>query len=168
MPVQAAAVSAREQALEDLLNSPRGLRWPPHASEGLRLPLRTLPLLRSRLRLLLLRGREIAEDLWVADFDEALLVALDRLEHGTWAVVFKDSTSLKPDLVVLSQEVLDRGIGEVGSINIPPFIWPTVVPEEFSSIASRRLQGIRPFLGDGLRMARGPVRDGVLQPCDPS
>ena len=53
----------------------------------------------------------------MADFDEALMVALDRLEPGTWAVVFKDSTSPKPELVVLSEEVLDRGIGEVGSIN---------------------------------------------------
>ena len=102
------------------------------------------------------------------DFDEALMVALDRLEPGTWAVVFKDSTSPKPELVVLSGEVLDRGIGEVGSINIPPFIWHAVVPEEFSSIATRRLQGIRPVSGDGLRMARALVRDGVLRPCGAS
>ena len=59
----------------------------------------------------------------MADFDEALMVALDRLEPGTWAVVFKDSTSPKLELVILSEEVLDRGIGEVGSINIPPFVW---------------------------------------------
>ena len=96
------------------------------------------------------------------------MVALDRLEPGTWAVVFKDLTSPKPELVVLSEEVLDRGIGEVGSINIPPFVWHAVVPEEFSAIASRRLQGIRPVSTDGLHMARALVRDGVLQPCDPS
>ena len=36
--------------MEDLLNSPRGLQWLAHTSEGWRLPLRALPLLRSRLR----------------------------------------------------------------------------------------------------------------------
>ena len=55
-------VDARQQVVEDLLNSPRGLRWMAHASEGLRLSLRALPLLRSRRRSLILRGRDIAED----------------------------------------------------------------------------------------------------------
>ena len=97
----------------------------------------------------------------MSDFDEALMVALDCLAPGTWAVVFKGSTSPKPKLVVLSEEVLGRGIGEVGSINIPPFVWHAVVPEEFSAIASRPLQGIRPVSEDGLRKARALVRRGV-------
>ena len=104
----------------------------------------------------------------MADFHGALMVALDGLEPGTWAVVFKDSTSLKPKLVVHSEDVLDRGNGEAGSINIPPFVWHAVVSEEFSAIASCRLQGIRPVSRGGLRMARALVRHGVLQPCDPS
>ena len=89
------------------------------------------------------------------------MVALDRLEPGTWAVVFKDTTSLKPELVVLSEEVLDRGIGEVGSINIPPFILPAVVPEEFSAIASRHLQGIRPISGAGLARKNGSFKEAT-------
>ena len=83
----------------------------------------------------------------MAHLDDALMADLDRLARGTWAVLFKDSTSPKPDFVVLSEEVLDRGIGEVGSINIPPFIWHAVVPEQFSTIASRRLQEIDRSLG---------------------
>ena len=56
----------------------------------------------------------------MAHLDDALMVDLDRPTRGTWAMLFKDSTSPKPDFVVLSDEVLDRGIGEVGSINTPP------------------------------------------------
>ena len=78
----------------------------------------------------------------MADFDEALMVALDRLEPGRWAVVFKDSTSPKPELVVLFEEVLDRGIGEVGSINIPPFVWHALVPRNFLRLPPAVYRGL--------------------------
>ena len=43
------SVDARAQAVEDLLSSPRGIRWLAHASKGLRLTFQALPLLPSRL-----------------------------------------------------------------------------------------------------------------------
>ena len=93
-------------------------------------------LVRARTRLLLLRGNPLAADLGVLDFIPAVLLALDALVPEVWAAVFRESTSPKPILVGLSPEVLDRGIGDIGHINILSFIWHAVAPDDTLEIAS--------------------------------
>ena len=107
----------------------------------------------------------VARDLGVFDFLEAAITALDRLEPDLWPVVFRESTSPKPILVGLSLDVLERGIGEVGSIRIPDFIWHAVAPNDALSVSTRALPGIRSISPEGLVMARALVRDGVLTRC---
>ena len=99
------------------------------------------------------------------DFIPAVLLALDALVPEVWAAVFRESTSPKPILVGLSLEVLDRGIGDIGHISIPSFIWHAVAPDDTLEIASRQLRNIRGISSEGLVMARALVRDGVLAPC---
>ena len=122
-------------------------------------------LVRARIRLLLLRGNSVAADLGVLDFIPAVLLALDALIPEVWAAVFRESTSPKPILVGFSLEVLDRGIGDIGHINIPSFIWHAVAPDDTLEIAGRQLRDVRSISSEGLVMARALVRDGVLAPC---
>ena len=107
----------------------------------------------------------VARDLGVFDFLEAAVAALDRLEPDLWPVVFRESTSPKPILVGLSLDVLERGIGAVGSIRIPDFIWHAVAPNDVLSVSTRALPGIQNISPEGLVMARALVRDGVLTRC---
>ena len=151
--------------VNSLLNSPRGQLWLDHVGAGLRVAPRDRGLVRARIRLLLLRGNSVAADLGVLDFIPAVLLALDALVPEVWVAVFRESTSPKPILVGLSLEVLDRGIGDIGHINIPSFIWHAVASDDTLEIASRQLRNIRGISSEGLVMARALVRDGVLAPC---
>ena len=89
-------------------------------------------------------------------------MALDSLMPQVWVCVFKDSTSPLPILVGLSHDVLDRGIGQVGSIPIPDFIWDALAPSDFSLVSNRDLGPMRQMSEEGLTMARALVRDGVF------
>ena len=100
----------------------------------------------------------VARDLGVFDFLEAAVAALDRLEPDLWPVIFRESTSPKPILVGLSLDVLERGIGAVGNIRIPDFIWHAVAPNDVLSVSTRALPGIRNISPEGLVMARALVR----------
>ena len=82
------ACSLEEEGSELLLNSRRGQQWLDRVSEGLRVPLADRGLVRSRIRLLLMRGNMVARDLGVFDFLAAAIAALDRLEPDLWPVVF--------------------------------------------------------------------------------
>ena len=82
------ACGLEEEGSELLLNSRRGQQWLDRVSEGLRVPLADRGLVRSRIRLLLMRGNMVARDLGVFDFLEAAIAALDRLEPDLWPVVF--------------------------------------------------------------------------------
>ena len=159
------ACGVEEEGWELLLNSRRGQQWLDRVSEGLRVPLADRGLVRSRIRLLLMRGNVVARDLGVFDFLEAAVAALDRLEPDLWPVVFRESTSPKPILVGLSLDVLERGIGAVGNIRIPDFIWHAVAPNDVLSVSTRALPGIRNIFPEGLVMARALVRDGILTRC---
>ena len=159
------ACGLEEEASELLLNSRRGQQWLDRVSEGLRVPLADRGLVRSRIRLLLMRGNVVARDWGVFDFLEAAVAALDRLEPDLWPVVFRESTSPKPILEELSPDVLERGIGAVGSIRIPDFIWHAVAPNDVLPVSTRALPGIRNISPEGLVMARALVRDGVLTRC---
>ena len=159
------ASDVSEDTVNSLLNSPRGQLWLDHVAAGLRVAPRDRGLVRARIRLLLLRGNSVAADLGMLDFIPAVLLALDALVPEVWAAVFRESTSPKPILVGLSLEVLDRGIGDIGHINIPSFIWHAVAPDDTLEIASRQQRNIRGISSEGLVMARALVRDGVLAPC---
>ena len=82
---------------------------------------------------------------------------------GLW--FFRESTSPKPILVGLSLDVLERGIGAMGNIRIPDFIWHAVAPDYVLLVSTRALPGIRNISPEGLVMARALVRDGILTRC---
>ena len=104
----------------------------------------------------------MAFDISMSSFDERVLRALDALTPEVWICIFKDTTSPITLLIGLDRSVLDRGIGQIGSISIPPFIWNFLAPEDFESVASRDLGSMRSMSEEGLVMARALVRDGVL------
>ena len=104
----------------------------------------------------------MAFDISMSSFDERLLQALDVLTPEVWICIFKDTTSPITLLIGLDRSVLDRGICQIGSISIPPFIWNFLALEDFESVASRDLGSMRSMSEDGLVMARALVRDGVL------
>ena len=142
----------RLQAVERLLDSPRGLGWINNTSEGLRLPDSLRPMVRGWMR-----GARVAFDISMSSFDERVLQALDALTPEVWICIFKDTTSPITLLIGLDRSVLERGIGQIGSISIPPFIWNFLAPEDFESVASRDLGSMRSVSEDGLVMARALV-----------
>ena len=79
--------------MEDLLNSDRGWGWVEEISKGLRLHPNLRPLLRSRIRYLLMRGDRVAMDLGMVSVDECLLTALHAMQGDVWSCVLRDSTS---------------------------------------------------------------------------
>ena len=98
-------------------------------------------------------------------FFESVILALDRLEPDAWLVVFRESTSPKFVLAGLSFVVLDRGMGPVGQIHNPNFMWHVVALGDVISISQRSLHDIKPISHEGLVMAHALVCDGILKKC---
>ena len=113
-----------------------------------------------------MRGARVAADLCVDSFDPRVLHALDALSQDVWLCGFKDSTSPVVCLIGLTHEVLDRGIGQVGAIRIPDFIWDLLAPPDLSRVAGQPLGPLRSISEEGLVMAKALVRDGVLRPWE--
>ena len=107
----------------------------------------------------------MARDLGMVDVDERLIVALDSLWGDVWSCVLRDSTSPVTLLLSLDPSVLERGLGPVGNIPIPDFLWDFLAPIHFRDVTSRDLGGIPEISQEGLIMARALVRVGVLRPC---
>ena len=101
-----------------------------------------------------MRGARVAFDLTVNSFDNRVPEALDSLTPDVWVCVFKDSTSPLPILIGLSHDVLDRGIGHVGSIAIPDFVWDILAPRGGGGGRARSLYATPP--------PQPPPQDGVL------
>ena len=152
--------------MEDLLNFDRGWGWIEEISKGLCLHPNLRPLLRSRIRFLLMRGDKVAMDLGMVHVDESLLTALDALRGDVWSCVLRNSTSPVTLLLGLDPEVLNRGIGPVGNIPIHEFIWDLLAPPDFSHVAARHLGPMPDISLEGLIMARALVRDGVFKPYE--
>ena len=152
--------------MEDLLNSDRGWGWIEEISKHLCLHPNLLTLLRCRVRFLLVRGDRVAMDLGMVHVDESLLTALDALRGDVWSCVRRDSSSPVTLLLGLDPEILNRGVGPVGNIPIPEFIWDLLPPLDFSHVAARDLGSMPDISPEGLIMARTLVRDGVLKPCE--
>ena len=111
-----------------------------------------------------MRGARVAMDLGMVSVDERLLTALDALWGDVWSCVLRDSTSPVTLHLGLDPEVLAKGIGQVGHIPIPKFIWDLLAPLDFPHVAARDLGTMPVISPEGLIMARALVRDGVLKP----
>ena len=122
----------RERAVESLIQSERGQRWPDEISQGLRLSGNLRDLLHWRIRFLFIQGGRVARDLGMVDVDDQLIAALDSLRGDVWSCVLRDSTSPVTLLLSLDPSVLDRGLGPVGNIPIPEFLWDFLAPPGLS------------------------------------
>ena len=58
---------------------------------------------------------------------------MDLLEPRLWLSIIHDSTSPRVVLPHLREELLCRGLGDVGCIPILEHIWDSVVPEDFGA-----------------------------------
>ena len=104
--VKGSAGDTLDHLLDPTANGIR--RWLDHVSVGLGVPLSDVGLVRSCLRLSILQGGEIAEDLGVHDFDLAVVSTLDALSLEVWVMMLRKSTSPKPILIGLSARILER------------------------------------------------------------
>ena len=77
--------------------------------------------------------------------------------------MLRDSTSPVTPLLSLDPSVLDRGLGQVGNIPIPEFLWDFLAPLDFQEVTDRDLGEMPEISHEGLIMARALVRDGVLR-----
>ena len=80
-------------------------------------------------------GVEFARDLGVPIFLSELRRAQDLLEPKVWLSILHDSTSPRAVLLHLHEQLLRRGLGDVGCIPIQQRIWDSIVPEDFHSVA---------------------------------
>ena len=92
-------------------------------------------------------------------------MALDSLSGDVWSCVLRDFTSPITLLLSLDPSVLDRGLGPVGNIPIPKFLWDLLAPLDFQEVTSRDLGEMPDISQEGLIMARALVRDGILRQC---
>ena len=99
----------------------------------------------------------------MVDVDDQLIAALDSLRGDVWSCVLRDSTSPVTLLFSLDPSVLDRGLGPVGNIPIPEFLWDFLAPLDFQDVTGRDLREMPEISLEGLIMARALVRDGVLR-----
>ena len=79
--------------------------------------------------------------------------------------MLRDFTSPITLLLSLDPSVLDRGLGPVGNIPIPKFLWDLLAPLDFQEVTSRDLGEMPEISQEGLIMARALVRDGILRQC---
>ena len=99
----------------------------------------------------------------MVDVDDQLIAGLDSLRGDVWSCVLRDSTS--PVTLLLDPSVLARGLGPVGNIPMPEFLWDFLAPLDFQEVTARDLGEMPEISPEGLIMARALVRDGVLQQC---
>ena len=107
----------------------------------------------------------MARDLGMVDVDNQLIATLDSLRGDVWSCVLRNSTSPVTLLLSMDPSVLDRGLGPVGDIPIPEFLWDFLAPLDFQEVTDRDLGEMPEISPEGLIMARALVRDGVLRQC---
>ena len=116
-----------------------GQRWLDEISQGLRLSGNLRDLLHRHIRFLFIQAGRVARDLDMVVVDDQLIAALDPLRGDVWSCVLRDSTSPITLLLSLDPFVLDRGLGPVGNITIPEFLWDLLAPLDFQEVTSRDL-----------------------------
>ena len=152
----------RLQAAAHLLTSQRGQVWVINALEGLSLPESLRLYVRGHIHLLLMRGVRVAHDISMPSFDERGPHALDSLTPEVWICTFCDTTSPITILVGLDHDVLNRGIGQIGYIPIPDFIWDFLAPGDFDVVGSTDLGGMCEMSEEAQIIARFLHRNGVV------
>ena len=88
-----------------------------------------------------------------------------QLTRDAWLVWLRDSTSPKLIVVPLTTTILERGVGPVGNVRIPPDIWKALVPANFGEVSRRSCCSLSPVTGQSVILARALVKQGVLCPC---
>ena len=155
----------RERAVMRLIRSERGQGWLDEISTGLRLSEGLQDMLHRRIRFLFIQVGRVARDLGMVDVDDPLITALESLRGDFWSCVLRESTSPVTLLLSLDPSVLDRGLGQLGNIPIPEFLWDFLAPLDFQEVTDRDLGEMPQISPEGLDMARALVRDGVLRQC---
>ena len=151
--------------MERLIRSERGHGWLDEISTGLRLSGGLRDLLHLQIRFLFIQGGRVARDLGMVDVDDQLITALDSLRGDVWSCVLRDSTCPVALLLSLDPSVWDRGLGQVGNIPIPEFLWDFLAPLDFQEVTERDLGEMPEISLEGLIMARALVRGGILRQC---
>ena len=124
-------------------------------------------LLERRLLQFLEWGREAARDLRQPDFLRVLAVALSSFSPDVWESLLHDSTSPKLLMQHIREEVLARGLGVVGRVDIPREVWDSCVPGCFADLAGRQFSGIVPPSDEAVVMMRALRGQGLLFPLPP-
>ena len=88
-----------------------------------------------------------------------------QLTRDAWLIWLRDSTSPKLIVVPLTTAILERGVGPMGNVRIPPDIWRALVPGNFREFSRRSLFSLSPVTGQSAVLARALVEQGVLRPC---
>ena len=88
-----------------------------------------------------------------------------QLTRDAWLIWLRDSTSPKLIVVPLTTALLERGVGPVGNVRIPPEIWRALVPGNFGELSRRSFSFLLPMTGQYAILARALVEQGVLRPC---
>ena len=109
-------------------------------------------LLERRLLQFLEWGSEAARDLRQPEFLRVLAVALSSFSPEVWESLLHDSTSPKLLMQRIREEVLARGLGPVGRVDIPREVWDSCVPDGFAELVGRQFSAWEPL---GLRPAPG-------------
>ena len=88
-----------------------------------------------------------------------------QLTRDAWLIWLRDSTSPKLIVVPLTTAILERGVGPVGNVRIPPDIWTALVPRNFGEVSRRSFSSLASVTGKSAVLARALVQQGVLRPC---
>ena len=88
-----------------------------------------------------------------------------QLTRDAWLIWLRDSTSPKLIVVPLTTTILERGVGPVGNVRIPPDIWKALVPSNFGEVSRRSFSSPAHVTGQSAVLARALVQQGVLRPC---
>ena len=88
-----------------------------------------------------------------------------QLTRDAWLIWLRDSTSLKLIAVPLTTAILEKGVGPVGNVRIPPDMWRALVPGNFGELSRQSFSSLSPVTGQSAILARALVRQGVLRRC---
>ena len=95
----------------------------------------TGPLLMRRIELFVDRLFRVAEDFALVSALDVICLALCEFAEAAWEALLHLNTSPKPSLAAVVPEVVQRGLGAVGSYPIPDDLWREVVPADFLEAA---------------------------------
>ena len=94
------------------------------------------PLLLQRIELFVDRVFRVAEDFALGSALDVICLALCESAEPAWEALLHLNTSPKPSLAAVVPEVVQRGLGAVGSYRIPDGLWREVVPADFLESAA--------------------------------